>query len=216
MDSDQPFYGLQAPGLDDNETPLDQIEKLAALYLKEIRTVQPVGPYKLGGYSFGSWIAFQMAQDLIQQDEQVDLLVIIGTGVPMSISMPSAFEQMKFLLEYSDAFEKNVIHPFLSYEQRIAMASEKLKEKLPALIRLLNAHNKAATLFEPKPYAGKITLLETVDQQLRTPLDASRGWKRLSTEEVETCLVSGNHLNMLDEPHVRNLAQKLTQCLNTN
>jgi thioesterase domain-containing protein len=176
--------------------------------------VQPQGPYKLGGYSFGSWVAFQIAQDLLQQGEAVSLLVILGTGVPLSVTAPALFEQVKFLSEYSDAFVKNVIHPFLSYEQRIVLQSGSDDESLPPLLRLVSAHNKAALLWEPKPYPGRITLLETSDQQLRTPLDTSRGWKRLTTLEVETRLVSGNHLNMLDEPHVRDLAAKLTACLN--
>jgi thioesterase domain-containing protein len=85
---------------------------------------------------------------------------------------------------------------------------------LPPLVRVVIAHNRAALRFEPKPLAAKLVLFETLDQQARTPFDASRGWKRLSTQPVETHLVSGNHLSMLDEPHVRDLAQKLTQCLN--
>jgi thioesterase domain-containing protein len=214
LDPGQPFYGLQAPGLDGSEAPLDNIGLFAERYLKAIRTVQPQGPYKLGGYSFGSWVAFQIAQDLLQQGEAVSLLVILGTGVPLSVTAPALFEQVKFLSEYSDAFVKNVIHPFLSYEQRIVLQSGSDEESLPPLLRLVSSHNKAALLWEPKPYPGPITLLETSDQQLRTPLDTSRGWKRLTTHEVETRLVSGNHLNMLDEPHVRDLAAKLTACLN--
>ena len=214
LDSEQPFYALQAPGLDGTEAPLDSVEDFAALYLDSVREVQPNGPYKLGGYSFGSWIAVQMASQLIADGEAVSLVAIFGTGVPMSVSMPLVYEQVTFTSQYMEDYEANILEPFLPIEERMRWASgEEKYASMPPLLRVVMAHNRAALRFEPKPYAGKLTLFETIDQQLRTPLDASRGWKRLSTEEVETHLVAGNHLSMLDEPHVRDLADKLTLCL---
>jgi thioesterase domain-containing protein len=68
-------------------------------------------------------------------------------------------------------------------------------------------------LYDPRPYSGKITLLETIEQQVRTPFDPSRGWSRLSLREVETHLIPGNHLSMLNPPHVSDLAEKITLCL---
>ena len=215
MDKDQPFYGLQAPGLDASEAPLDTVDAFAQLYLQAVRAVQPHGPYKLGGYSFGSWIAFQMASRLIEQGEPVAMVAILGTDVPVSVSMPWVYDHMSFVSQYWQDFERNILRPFLSYQERMKRAPEQGSTKeLPPLLRVVMAHNRAALRFEPRPLAGQLVLFETLDQQSRTPLDASRGWKRLSTKPVETHLVSGNHLSMLDEPHVRDLAEKLTQCLN--
>lgn len=215
MDKEQPFYGLQAPGLDASEAPLDTVDAFAQLYLRSVREIQPKGPYKLGGYSFGSWIAFQMASQLVEEGEEVGLVAILGTGVPLSVSMPWVYEQVRFLSRYWQDFKTNILQPFLPYKERMKLAPGQDQPRgLPPLLRVLMAHNRAALRFEPKPYTGKLTLFETLDQQFRTPLDASRGWKRLSTKPVETHLVSGNHLSILDEPHVRDLAAKLTQCLN--
>src|SRR5271157_2379043 len=50
---EQPFYGLQAQGLDGKSAPLKTIEDMAALYVKEIRKVQAHGPYFIGGYCMG-------------------------------------------------------------------------------------------------------------------------------------------------------------------
>ena len=215
MDKDQPFYALQAPGLDGTEAPLDSVDALARFYLQSVREVQPVGPYQLGGYSFGSWIALEMANQLIEEGEKVRFVGILGTDVPLSVSMPFIYEQVSFFSQYTEAFQHNILEAFLPYEGRIRRAlGQDGHARLSPLWRVVIAHNKAALRFAPKPYPGKLTLFETIDQQLRSPFDASRGWKRLSTEGVETHLVSGNHLNMLDEPHVRDLAGKLTPCLN--
>jgi thioesterase domain-containing protein len=215
MDADQPFYALQAPGLDGTDAPLDTVDAFARLYVEAVRKVRPKGPYRFGGYSFGSWIAFQMASQLIDQGETVDLVAILGTDVPFSVSMPAVHDEVSFLLEYFDAFRKNIVQPFLSYEERVKQATR--RRGRPAGTPLLDvtmAHNKAALRFEPKPQPVRLALFETVDQQIRSPFDPSRGWKRLTTKGVETYLVSGNHLNMLDEPHVHDLATKMTECLN--
>jgi thioesterase domain-containing protein len=215
MNPDQPFYALQAPGLDGSETPLETVDAFAEFYLRAVRGVQPKGPYRLGGYSFGSWIAFQMASRLIEQGDEVDLVAILGTDVPLSVSMPMVYEYVSFMAQYWEDFERNILRPFLPYETRIKGASGQDKHTgLSPVLRVTIAHNKAALRFEPKTQTVRLALFETVDQQFRTPLDPSRGWKRLSSRAVETYLVSGNHLSMLDEPHVQDLAAKLTQCLN--
>src|SRR5207248_11020268 len=75
LGTDQPFYGLQARGLYGGEPPHGTVEEMAAHYLDELRGVQPEGPYYLAGYCFGSIVAFEMAQRLVRNDEQVNMLV---------------------------------------------------------------------------------------------------------------------------------------------
>jgi thioesterase domain-containing protein/acyl carrier protein len=79
---DQPFYAVQAKGVDGLQSPLNRIPSMAELYIREIRNVQPKGPYYLGGYSLGGEIAFEMAQQLTRQGEQVNLLVLFDTRNP--------------------------------------------------------------------------------------------------------------------------------------
>jgi amino acid adenylation domain-containing protein len=82
LGQDQPFYGFQSQGVDGQDLPLKTIEEMAALYLEAIKAVQPQGPYLLGGYSFGSLVAFEMAQQLFRQGEQVSALIIIDGDPP--------------------------------------------------------------------------------------------------------------------------------------
>ncbi|MEY9949768.1 amino acid adenylation domain-containing protein [Kitasatospora sp. GAS1066B] len=79
-----PIYGLQARGLARPEALARSVEEMAADYLHEIRTVQPHGPYRLLGWSFGGLVAHTIATRLQAQGEQVDLLAILDAYPPTS------------------------------------------------------------------------------------------------------------------------------------
>src|SRR5207237_4472078 len=76
---DQPFYGLQSRGLDGKSEPHTNIREMAAHYIKEMREIQPAGPYLLGGRSSGGTIAFEMACQLEAAREKVALLALLDT-----------------------------------------------------------------------------------------------------------------------------------------
>jgi acyl transferase domain-containing protein/thioesterase domain-containing protein/aryl carrier-like protein len=81
LGTEQPFYALQAKGLDGNQ-PFTQIQQMAAEYIKALQTIQPQGTYLLGGWSFGGIVAFEMAQQLQQQGQEVALLALIDSSAP--------------------------------------------------------------------------------------------------------------------------------------
>lgn len=87
---DQPVYGLQPYGLGANQLPYCRVEDMAAHYIREIRSVQPQGPYCLGGICFGGIIALEMAQQLRAQGERVALLALLDTYGPNPGSLPPA------------------------------------------------------------------------------------------------------------------------------
>ena len=81
-DLTRPFFGVQAHGINDGETPYDTIRETAAADVAEIRRVQPSGPYALWGYSFGARVAFEAAWQLEQAGEKVEHLLLICPGNP--------------------------------------------------------------------------------------------------------------------------------------
>ncbi|PSB55138.1 non-ribosomal peptide synthetase, partial [Chamaesiphon polymorphus] len=83
LGKDRPFYGLQAQGLDGETPPLESVEEIASQYIEAIETVEQVGPYFLGGHSFGGKVAFEMAQQL-QRKGQMVYLTILDTTAPVS------------------------------------------------------------------------------------------------------------------------------------
>ncbi|MCF2146968.1 amino acid adenylation domain-containing protein [Desmonostoc muscorum LEGE 12446] len=98
LGKNQPFYGLQPIGLDGKTAPLTHIEDMAAHYIEALRRVQPKGPYFLGGWSFGGWVAFEMAQQLQKSGEEVVLLAVLDTLAPIPGNIPSLGNGFKFML----------------------------------------------------------------------------------------------------------------------
>ncbi|WP_410664239.1 amino acid adenylation domain-containing protein [Amycolatopsis sp. lyj-84] len=76
------FYGVQAHGINADETPYATVEEMAKADVAEIRRVQPEGPYTLWGYSFGARVAFETAWQLERQGQQVTELLLICPGNP--------------------------------------------------------------------------------------------------------------------------------------
>ncbi|KJH66473.1 polyketide synthase [Chromobacterium violaceum] len=76
---DRPFYGLQARGWMTERAPLQGIAKMAAYYVQAIQSVQPHGPYDLGGYSLGGMLAYETARQLQERGETVKTLVMLDS-----------------------------------------------------------------------------------------------------------------------------------------
>jgi aspartate racemase len=86
LGAEQPFYGAQSRGLDGKEPPLRVVQEMAREYLKEIRELQPHGPYQLGGACMGGIVAFEMAQQLEAAGERVALLALVDTPLTRSLN----------------------------------------------------------------------------------------------------------------------------------
>ena len=82
LGKDQPFYALQAVGLDGKLSPLNRIEAMATYHIQEIKKVQPQGPYLLGGLCIGGIVAYEMAQQLQMQGQEVALVALLDTETP--------------------------------------------------------------------------------------------------------------------------------------
>ncbi len=82
LGADQPFYGLQPRGLDGRGLLQTRVERMARHYLRAVRSVQPTGPYFLGGRCLGGLVAFEMARRLVADGQRVALLVILDSLGP--------------------------------------------------------------------------------------------------------------------------------------
>ena len=99
LGSDQPFFGLQSQGLDGSCPPLTKIEDMASLYVKAIRRQQSHGPYFLGGYCGGGLIAFEVAQQLRNEGEEIALLALFDTMNPAKIEPRSIWGRSYYYCE---------------------------------------------------------------------------------------------------------------------
>jgi pyochelin synthetase len=78
----QPVYGIRAAGLDDVTPAFDDIPTMAACYVEAMRKVRPKGPYVLGGWCLGAIIAYEMADQLRRQGEDVPLMLLLDAPNP--------------------------------------------------------------------------------------------------------------------------------------
>ncbi|KFE71851.1 amino acid adenylation domain-containing protein [Hyalangium minutum] len=74
---ERPVYAIQDPAITDLSKTQADVRDMAASYVQAIRTVQPEGPYYLGGYCFGGMVAFEMAQQLRAASQKVELLALL-------------------------------------------------------------------------------------------------------------------------------------------
>ncbi|MGE8411500.1 MAG: amino acid adenylation domain-containing protein [Pseudomonas sp.] len=79
LPEDQPLYALQASGVDLGSQPIASVEAQAAFYIEAMRKVQPQGPYLIGGWSYGGFVAFEIANQLIAAGERVDSVLVLDT-----------------------------------------------------------------------------------------------------------------------------------------
>ncbi|MFV2067962.1 MAG: amino acid adenylation domain-containing protein, partial [Pirellulales bacterium] len=99
MGEDQPVYALQAAGLDGRRQPVETVEAMAAEYVTAMRSVQPTGPYALGGWSFGGTVAYEMAHQLVEAGEAIRLLAVIDAGILYSFGvMRTIFPKHEFAM----------------------------------------------------------------------------------------------------------------------
>jgi aspartate racemase len=221
---DQPVYALQPPGLDGEQAPLTRIEDMAAHYIREIRRVQPAGPYHFAGYSFGGLVMFEMAQQLSAQSQHVGLLALLDTPEWRYITeLRRSAPFRNRLLTYQSR-----VHHLLFGPDRIGYLKRRLQKRAASLLyrmfralgwplwqtvgTLEDANSFAGRSYEAKPYDGKLTVLRG---QWRTKYDGEDpelGWGRLAPR-VDVYNIPGNHDSIMTEPHVRVLAEKLTLCL---
>ena len=80
---DRRFWGIQARGLLGEDKPHQDLAEAARDYIEELRQVQPAGPYLLGGFSGGGLTAYEMARQLGAAGEEVAMLVMLDTPLPL-------------------------------------------------------------------------------------------------------------------------------------
>jgi amino acid adenylation domain-containing protein len=222
LGKEQPVYGLQAQGLDGKQAPLSRVEDMATLYIKEIRTLYPEGPYFLAGYSFGGTLAFEMAQQLHAQGQKVALLALCDTQSPtLQENHPSFVGSV--LIHLSNLWQlepKAKLHYLLDLlrsKLKKVTYREFLRSELSESVEnfaVLDANMQADKDYVPQIYSGSVTLFRCRVQEPKFSHDPQLGWGELVAEKLEIHDIPGSHYVMLKEPHVRVLAEKLRLCLN--
>ncbi len=208
LDPSLPIYGVRARGLEAGELPAGNIEAMATLYLEAVRTRQPSGPYRLAGHSFGGVVAYEMAQQLVERREQVETLVLLDSPGPgqMPVGMGSQEEIQEYFQRMAPELFRKL---FLSQDGQEEGALESLLPRSEVFLRVFQENASAMFAYAPRPYSGRLVFFHARERDAINPRHPELAWIPLAIEGVEVHVVPGNHVTMLAEPHVAELARKL-------
>lgn len=226
---EQAFYGLQAWGLHEANVAHTTIEEMATSYLKDIRAVQPSGPYFLGGLSIGGVLAFEIAQQIERQGEQVGLLALLDSKAPApgpdiseiaELLLMEAFSQDLGLdldhLKFSHhEFERLRPDEQLRYLFECAQASNIMPpdielNQVQHMYQIFKINIGAVLSYRPQSKVRRITVFRAGEHPEHAH---TAGWTAFATEGVDVYVVPGNHFSMVREPFVKTLASQLRACL---
>jgi acetoacetyl-CoA synthetase len=235
MDCHCAVYGIQGRGLREGEVPNSRVEDMAADYVEQIRSVQPHGPYALAGFSLGGLIAFEMAQQLLQCGEKVELVALVDSQLDeQCLTFPAwlAQQRSRVALELREirgrSWRQGVSYVFSKATQiadRLRIVAGKAPKRSglneyslgeltlpPNLRRIIVGLRVAMAAYRPKPYAGKVTYFQSTIRNPRwaNPLGV---WKRACQGEFEVVVIAGAHNDLLLPPMVAYVAHVLDRLL---
>jgi amino acid adenylation domain-containing protein len=238
LGADQPFYGIQARGLDGRHSPFHEMTAMAAFYVEEVRRVWPTEPFLLGGYSLGGVIAFEMAQQLYSTGyRQIEVLIVdeeaplpgatnLSATLNVARNFPHWFQQhvaRRPARELLEGARRNLFKLGRRVRQALgggaASSPEAYEVELADVLdlsRLTETHRRvcaalyeALSNYEPRVYPGRLTLLRTRAQTLFSASGRDKGWTRLAAEGVDVKVVRGNHRDVYEEPNAATLAREI-------
>ncbi len=227
LGANQPVYGLQAQGLDGQGNYLTDFKEMATLYIKEIRTVQPYGPYNLGGYCLGGALAYEMAQQLKDAGEETNIVAMFEsynvhayeveyTGVNKLIyKLQNIWFHAENLLRLSIKdmlafFKEKASVELFRMQQRIKQGSNDDDQLIHVILDDIN--DAAHEAYYPEQYNGRVAIYRPRKDFIGMN-DPHYGWRDLVPESLDVHQLDVNPKGMMVEPYVQQLAQNLNHYL---
>jgi amino acid adenylation domain-containing protein len=233
-----PFYGLRARASDRKQQPHTCAEEMATDYLREIRAIQPRGPYLLVGECVGGIVAYEMAQQLLAQGQEVALLALLDTPRPTSVRQlkfswrklherilgseenlprriarhwrePAELGLRKRLEYFFGKSRKFAVEiASVSYLKKTPPNNDELKKIWHDEV-LRSGYLRSLLRYRPKRYARRVTMLVNETDARGNPKPV---WQRLAVGGLEIHTVPGDHFSYIRD-HVKDVAEKLRDCL---
>ncbi|MDN5205544.1 amino acid adenylation domain-containing protein [Fulvivirgaceae bacterium BMA10] len=234
LGKDQPIYGLQARGLENDHKLLYNLEEMAKSYVDEIMRFQPSGPYYLGGYCFGGLLAYEIARQFEMKGQKVAQLFLMGSYVPKGVISDISLDKFDGEIEIPSPRQVPVNkrrskNPIALWKRREEIKKilfkrswklgyrffRKIGLPLPKAmidIKLINAEAlKAHTI---KSYKGAIEFIQPEEKDPKSYYIATRAWEQFALGGVHNYTVKGTQSKMLGEPSSKHLAEIIGEAMN--
>ncbi len=227
---DLPLLVLQFPGLDGGRAPLATVEELAATLIERMRAVQPSGPYHLLGHSYGGLVAYEMARSLVARGEQVALLAMCDSHTPDAVSLAARWVRDVELLALAarriwrtsgrrlPAAARALTH-LIQRAARRRIGNTLVEHEIHEVRRVSMAARSRFRFGPPAHLPGtRVVLMRAAlgpgSARLWSRLvPRDNGWARRLVGPLEIIDVPGDHIQMLNPPHVASLAALLKGAL---
>lgn len=228
LDEEQPVYALQALGLNGQTELLYSLEEIAAKYVSEILENDPIGPYRLAGYSLGGKIAYEMARQLIDMGKKVDMLGIFDTFVSDEMMLTaSERRQRKIIRQFRKLpfFAKTLMkYPsdFLAYQWNSARHRLKqlfsggyvVHDEFFSYDREINrSYSIAYRSYEIKPLNIQVDLFRTKKRIYFLDDLEYLGWDKFAKKGVRIHEIDGDHKTFILPPYDKIFASVFQDCL---
>lgn len=220
---DQPFYGLQARGLDGNEAPFVSVPAMAKHYIAEIRSLRPQGPYVLAGICTGGLIAYEMAQQLFEQGEAVTLIVMdtwhstsyrphLKLWLPVFVvwkTMGNIHALLRMPIKDWKPFVRHKSERLLSFLRRRTVEDELFVEFQVERVR--QSTRQAVARYAVHKYPGRILNIVASNRNVAETVVDTRGvWEELGEGGSQTVrIAAGDSGLLLTSPHVEEVSEHL-------
>src|SRR6266567_2944670 len=234
LGDNQPCFAFQPQGLDGCAPYLHSIEEMATHHITSLRRHQPRGPYYLCGSSLGGVVAFEMAQRLSHDGEEVKFLGLLDTysgefprvrkGLSVWQKLKAAAQSLVPVAQRDDlnfrSLKKGIVDWFRRQLVHLDLRLNFLSRPLPYQLRFVYLQEvcfAARRRYQLRPFTGKIDLFR-VEHQPSVDLfeqDPFLGWNGMALGGIEVHDLPGHHGQHLREPNVKVLGQKMLQCLDS-
>ena len=218
---DQPCYGFQSLGLHQPQQAHTSIEEMATYYVRLLLSFRPEGPYILGGWCYGGIVAVEMAQQLIAQGHENNLLLLIDTPAPRP-----GLKYYRYYLNRIGCFLRMGTHGCIRYlgakvKRKMRSRPQNVSSVLAVDLEyghlanrkhVLKTNMQAVERYRSRLYPDRLILFNLADPGDGIVPDPKSGWSTLAAE-IETHPISSSHRDMLQEPQVKFLADQIRGCI---
>jgi len=217
LGADQPFYALEAVGVDGKTAPLKSVEQTAETNIRALKTAQPVGPYRLIGHSYGGVIAYEMARILLEHGEEISSLALLDSIAPGIMQESLMNDDVTGIMEVCMAaaslygitleIDGDRLRP-TSGTKNFQYVSGLFKahgveidaSQFAAFYDVYRANMLCYYAYKPSMLSRNIDVslyVATQENGFRSDIPADHGWNRLLQSPVHICRVDANHVSIL-------------------